>query len=752
MRHCLFATLLATAIPAHGHAQDLVQSLQKLDVRIFAADAPEAKRWQTSLRQRVAEVNRRDIDNWNHITTREQWEKYRDERIAALKKSLGQFPDPPKQTKVMTTKTIPGDGFRIENVIYESRPGFMVTANLYVPAKATRPMPGIVIVHSHHNPKTQGELQDMGMTWARLGCLVLVPDLLGHGERRQHPFVTDKSYPGPFKVGRQDYFFRYDLGMQLHLIGDSLMGWNVWDLMRGIDVLVQRPGVAKDKIIVLGSVAGGGDPAAVLAALDPRVAAVAPFNFGGPQPETRYPLPDDAATTFNYLGGGSWESTRNLRLSGRDGFLPWLIVGSVAPRRLIYGHEFSWDREHDPVWKRLEKIYGFYGAEDHLAFAHGRGRLQGQPPEATHCNNIGPVHRKHIYAALKKWFDIPVPEKDYQNRVPSAELQCLPGEKSVGQPAAAVAATEVERRLTAARARRAKVPGKDRDALRDEWAALLNVTTAPAADVRAVKDGELANGCRWKTLVVAEAGRPEMAVPVLLLVPARAKAGAPVVVAVAHEGKAGFLKQRAPALAGLLKSGVAVCLPDLRGCGEGRSDGRGRGSASASATELMLGRTVMGTQLSELLLVLRALDGKGFGPVGLWGDSFAAPNPPDTKVRVPHDADRRPRQAEPAGALLALLGGLFADAGRVPAVYSRGGLESFASLLREPLVYVPHDAVVPGAAAVCEPGDIVRALAPARVRRESSVDGCNRLTAATPALTDAELADWFTAGLAKGSR
>ncbi len=88
-------------------------------------------------------------------------------------------------------------------------------------------MPGIVIIHSHHNPKTQGELQDMGMTWARAGCLVLVPDQLGHGERRQHPFVDAKSYPKPFKVGRQDYYFRYNLGVQLQLIGDSLMGWMV---------------------------------------------------------------------------------------------------------------------------------------------------------------------------------------------------------------------------------------------------------------------------------------------------------------------------------------------------------------------------------------------------------------------------------------------------------------------------------------------------------------------------------------------
>ncbi len=85
-------------------------------------------------------------------------------------------------------------------------------------------MPGILICHSHHNPKTQSELQDMGVVWARAGCYVLVMDQLGHGERRQHPFRTSADYDESFKVSRQDYYFRYNVGIQLHLIGESLIG------------------------------------------------------------------------------------------------------------------------------------------------------------------------------------------------------------------------------------------------------------------------------------------------------------------------------------------------------------------------------------------------------------------------------------------------------------------------------------------------------------------------------------------------
>ncbi len=135
---------------------------------------------------------------------------------------------------------------------------------------------------------------------ARQGWLVLVMDLLGHGERRQHPFLSSDQYPKPFGVGRQDYYFRYNLGLQLQLVGESLIGWMAWDLMRGVDLLCSREDVDEDRIVLIGSVAGGGDPAAVAAALDPRIAAVAPFNFGGPQPD--YPIPRDAKITQIYEG------------------------------------------------------------------------------------------------------------------------------------------------------------------------------------------------------------------------------------------------------------------------------------------------------------------------------------------------------------------------------------------------------------------------------------------------------------------
>src|SRR5208283_2235606 len=47
---------------------------------------------ERDINRRSAEVNARNREEWAKITTREQWEKYRDERVSALRRSLGDYP------------------------------------------------------------------------------------------------------------------------------------------------------------------------------------------------------------------------------------------------------------------------------------------------------------------------------------------------------------------------------------------------------------------------------------------------------------------------------------------------------------------------------------------------------------------------------------------------------------------------------------------------------------------------------------
>jgi dienelactone hydrolase len=722
----VFAPLLLAGLLL-AQKDDLAERLGELDARVLAPEPNPARMLAQDARRSLQAANERESAAWGRVRTREAWERYREAKIQALRESLGSFPARPAPLGVVVTRSFEGDGYRVENLVFESRPGLKVTANLYWPSRSASSLPGMILCHSHHNPKSEGELQDMGGLWARAGCAVLVMDQLGHGERRQHPFRAAADYPAAFRVGRQDYYFRYNEGIQLHLLGESLIGFMVNDLLRGVDLLLERPSIDKDRILLLGSVAGGGDPAAVAAALDPRIAAVVPFNFGGPQPETEYPLPPEAEVRFNYAGSGSWESTRNLRLSARDGFLPWVIVASVAPRRLIYGHEFSWDKERDPVWSRLSAVFEFYGKRENLASTTGRGLLSGKPPEASHCNNIGPIHRQGIYAALARWYGIPEPEKELRDRHTAEELACLTPEIRMAPLWEWATRRGEEAAAQAHRKLGALGPPERRARLREEWSRLLGeVEPDPQARPQEGRS-ETVQGIKVERGTLPSGA---LAIPFLLLVP-EAPGRHPCVVAISQEGKGALLKSRAQGMAELLRGGVAVCLADLRGTGETRPGGgldRQSAMTSISSTELMLGRTLVGLRVKDLRTVIRHLRGDprlDASRLGLWGDSLAPAHPPDRRLAAPLDAPDLPEPSHPMGAIVSILAALFEE--DVKALYARGGLASYRSVLESPFVYLPHDAVVPGAIVSGDLPEVVGALTPRAVRLDDPVDGQNRL-------------------------
>lgn len=670
---------------------------------------------ERQLRSRVRKSVEAEKAARDRIQTLADWERFRDPRLKALAASLGEFPPrTPLQTRV--TKEFAGAGYRRQDLVYQSRPGLWVTANLYLPGNPPpAPMPGMVIIHSHHRPRTQAELQDMGILWARAGCAVLILDQIGHGERLQH-------YPW----NREGYHSRYILGMQLYVAGESLIQWMVWDILRGIDLLLERRDVHPDRIILLGAVAAGGDPAAVAAALDPRIAAVAPFNFGEATPGARV---SGGAGDLAIPGSGSWETTRNLRRSIVDQFFPWFICAAVAPRRLVYSYEMGWEAERQPAWARYLKVFGLYGATDHLDEAHGFGTFPG-PGE---CANIGPAQRQTLYPELKRWFGIAIPASEPDDRRPEAELAAL-------NPAVAaelgmrkiheLVRETAERKLNAARATLARLgPEARREWLQKSWESKLGdiqPNPRPEATVhwkRPWPDAE-AEGI---TLAV----EPGITVPMVLLRPRNARPA--VVVAVAEGGKERLLALRASEIATLLKGGFAVCLPDVRGTGETAPDSR-RGPSSTgislAATELMLGNTLLGARLKDLRTVLAYLSARpdlAGEQIGVWGDSFAPANPrrllPD-ELPAWQIGPETQYQAEPLGGLLAILAGLYEN--NVRAIAVRGGLASYLSLLEYPFVYVPGDVIIPGIVEAGDLSDVMAVLAPRATLFESLVDGRNR--------------------------
>ena len=225
----------------------------------------------------------------------------------------------------------------------------------------------------------------------------------------------------------------------------------------------------------------------------------------------------------------------------------------------------------------------------------------------------------------------------------------------------------------------------------------------------------------------------------------------PVVVGFAQQGKALFLERHAPEIARLLEAGAAVCLPDLRGTGETRPDemhGPESAYISLSEDERMLGRSVLANQLRDLRSVLAHLreraDPDG-SRLALWGDSLAPFNlagaPLEERDSRKVDNPVRPNLpygpaiAEPSGAMLALLGGLFEDG--VAAVLARRGLVGLPAAFDSCFLEIPSDAVVPGMLRAGDVCDLAASLAPAAVRIESPVTARNCLVPA------ADLDRWF---------
>ncbi len=719
------AILLGISAPALGinmAEERLASMLVALDGRVLTPEEFTAASGmlQQDAWVRVLAANNRENLAWAKVGSKDGWEQFRDDRLEALRASLGSAPT--TAMEIVPTRTIQGEGFRIENLVVAGRRGLPITANLYLPDPPGEAMPGILLCNSHHNPKTQGELQDMGMTWSRSGAMVLVMENLGHGERRQQPFG-----------GREDYHWRYNLGIQLHLVGESLIGWMVADLRRGLDVLLARPRIDAARIILMGAVAGGGDPAAITAALDGRVTCSIPFNFGCGT--IGQPTTPGAEAVYNFAGFADWESTRCLRLSGRDGFFPWVIVAAGAPRRLIFAKEFAFDPANDPAYQRVRKVYELYGAADRLAEMHGYGNVRLRPPAASHCNNVGPHHRQQIYPILQKWLGMPAPE-EYQQRLEPDELSCMTPQANASfrpRKVHEIAAELAAQKITKARDALAPLaPAERRERLRGQWARLLG--DVEPRDTPTVKRSTNSRDDELDVEKILLAVEPRILVPVVLLTtpnvePLEASRRRPVVICFAQQGKGDFLVKRAHELAALLARGVAVCLPDLRGTGE-TSPGADRSYATEvtniSARELKLGQTLVGSRLRDLRSVMRYLRSRrdiNASRIGLWGDSFAPVNP-QAFTDPPLRTSRSPHHAEPLGALLAILGAVYEQ--DVKAVVARGGLTGYAAVLEAAAFYVPHDAIVPGLLETGDLCDLAGALAPLALRLEAMVDGRNR--------------------------
>src|SRR5258706_9267303 len=193
--------------------------------------------------------------------TRQELETYQGYLKTEIIKKAGIVIDHELPLNYQETGTIKMEGLTIKNIAFQTRPGVYATANLYVP-DGKGPFPAVINMHGHW---TQGRLaervQSRGFSLARNGYVCLSIDAFGSGERST--VHTEYEYHGA------------NLGASLMNVGESLLGFQVSDNMRAVDLLVSLPYVDRHNIGATGA-SGGGNQTMWLTAVDERIKASMP--------------------------------------------------------------------------------------------------------------------------------------------------------------------------------------------------------------------------------------------------------------------------------------------------------------------------------------------------------------------------------------------------------------------------------------------------------------------------------------------
>ena len=157
----------------------------------------------------------------------------------------------------------------IENITFQSRKNFTVTANFYLPAKRSGKVPAVLFVQGHANSgKRNSTYARVCENLARRGIAVLSIDPIQQGERYQY---AEKSTLNCTT-------FHNRMNRQLTALGETFSDWRTYDGIRAVDYLFTRPEVDTSRIGINGQ-SGGGTMTALIFANDHRIMAAAPSCY-----------------------------------------------------------------------------------------------------------------------------------------------------------------------------------------------------------------------------------------------------------------------------------------------------------------------------------------------------------------------------------------------------------------------------------------------------------------------------------------
>ena len=539
------------------------------------------------------------------LQTPDDWRAYQRGVRARLDEFWGPFPDKtPLNPQVVGV--IEHEQYSIEKVIFESRPGYFVTASFYRPKGREFPVPGVLVVCGHAaDGKGYVLYHETCLGLVIKGYAVLAIDPTGQGERSEYFDPDTLANLVPLCVGQH-----HQLGRPSFLVGQTLGGYRTWDAIRGVDYLLTRTEVDPEKIAAVGN-SGGGQMAFLVTAADERVAVCVAAHPGGSMENT-------------YLTGTG--------ISDRE------MLSLIPPRpcRVVVGRDSG--ENHGP---KVDDMLQFYRGM-------GYGEERGELTWVDGVHDMRQPKRVAAYEWLNRWFGKeeegseepplePLSAEDLWCTDTGFTLKSLGGE--TGQK------LNHKRMLETLPGRPLPADPADADrqaaALRDAVTARLGLRVEAGREPPEARTVRIVEAEGFTAELLLMDSEPDITLPAVLLTPAAPRADAPVVIHCAERGKPTRFDRPSLPLELCLR-GFTVLTLDVRNVGE--MDPRGGNfratvagynpddwarDAQAINAHPDLGRTLAGMQAFDVIRAadwLRArLDLQGRAPVvvgeergGLW--------------------------------------------------------------------------------------------------------------------------------------
>ena len=310
------------------------------------------------------------------LKTKAEWQSRQADVRIKLTHAMGPFPEKTPLNPVVTG-TLQRDDFRVEKLYFESRPGYFVTAAIFIPTKRAEKSPAILYCSGHSPNGFRSDVyQRIILNYVKKGFIVLAFDPIGQGERLQYQ-------GGPVMMkGEDEHSYP---GAQSFISGLSPANYFTWDGVRAVDYLVSRKEVDASRIGIAGR-SGGGTQATYIAAMDERILAAAPECY---------------ITTFDKLlkSKGPQDAEQNLMHGIANGIdmADFLEVRAPKPTLIVSTTRdmFSIQGTRD-VYQEVQKAYGVFGKKNHLHVTED---------DAGHASTL--KNREASYAFFQKYLSNP---------------------------------------------------------------------------------------------------------------------------------------------------------------------------------------------------------------------------------------------------------------------------------------------------------------------------------------------------------